>query len=124
MKKAGRGLPNPLAGGTQRTKNAVKKATPKKTASLPNPFGGAKQAQKKVQKSANKVAKKAPAKAKQALGGGGRTKGWFGGAGGPQDLDRWYGEISLRLELAFPISCKLISEGGLLRTHIDLRTKG
>lgn len=77
----------------------MKKAD-KKAPNLPNPLQGAKKAQKKVQKAApraaQKVKKQAPAKAKKAVGGGGRTKGWFGGAGGAQDLDKWYGELLSR----------------------------
>ncbi len=50
---------------------------------------------KKAQGAAKKAQKKAPSpikKAQSALKSGTkRTKGWFGGAGGAQDLDKWYG---------------------------------
>ena len=92
-KKAVRGLPNPFAGTQKTPQKAVKKAS-KSLPSLPkNPFGGAKQAGKKVQK----AAKKAPSRAKSAVAGGSKTKGWFGGEGGAQDLDKWYGESHLIL---------------------------
>ncbi len=45
----------------------------------------------KVQKSATKVAKQATKQVKKAASGK-KTKGWFGGVGGAQDLDKWYGE--------------------------------
>jgi hypothetical protein len=47
----------------------------------------------KVQKTASKVTKKATQQIKKATGGK-RTKGWFGGVGGAQDLDKWYGKSS------------------------------
>lgn len=50
-----------------------------------------KEASKAVSKpaqAAKKVAKKAPAPVKRAASG---TKGWLGGEGGAQDLDKWYG---------------------------------
>lgn len=50
----------------------------------------------KVQKQATKVQKQATKQVKKATAGGKRTKGWFGGVGGPQDLDRWYGESCFR----------------------------
>ena len=37
------------------------------------------------------VKKAAPPAIKKATGGK-KTGGWFGGAGGAQDLDKWYGE--------------------------------
>ena len=48
------------------------------------------QAPAKAQTAAKKVQKKAPAAARKT--GAKATKGWLGGAGGAQDLDRWYGE--------------------------------
>jgi hypothetical protein len=37
------------------------------------------------------VKKAAPPSIKKAIGGK-KTGGWLGGAGGAQDLDKWYGE--------------------------------
>lgn len=48
----------------------------------------------KVARAAPKVARAAPKVARKAAGGGRATKGWLGGAGGAQDLDKWYGELS------------------------------
>ena len=38
------------------------------------------------------VKKAAPSAFKKATGGKKSTGGWLGGAGGAQDLDKWYGE--------------------------------
>eukprot|EP01025_Chloroclados_australasicus_P052428 TRINITY_DN6111_c0_g1_i1.p2 TRINITY_DN6111_c0_g1~~TRINITY_DN6111_c0_g1_i1.p2 ORF type:complete len:343 (+),score=60.02 TRINITY_DN6111_c0_g1_i1:762-1790(+) len=48
-----------------------------------------KQAPKKVQKQAPKPVKKAVSAVKSAVPGG--TRGWLGGTGGAQNLDKWYG---------------------------------
>jgi hypothetical protein len=47
-----------------------------------------------------KTAKAAPAPVKKAAkaASGKRTKGWFGGEGGPGDLGRWYGEFHILLQ--------------------------
>ena len=55
----------------------------------------AKQATSKVQKSAKKSAPSPIKKAQKAVSrasGGKKTKGWLGGAGGAQGLDKWYGK--------------------------------
>ncbi len=58
----------------------------------------AKKAESKVQKTATKVQKTASKVQKQAtkqvkkVASGKKTKGWFGGVGGAQDLDKWYGK--------------------------------
>ena len=60
----------------------------------------AEKAAKKVQKQApKKVQKQAPKKpAKQLKKGASKaTRGWFGGAGGAQSLDKWYGRASVTL---------------------------
>ena len=55
----------------------------------------AKKATSKVQKSAKKSAPSPFKKAQKAVSGSGKkTKGWLGGAGGAQGLDRWYGEYA------------------------------
>ena len=66
----------------------------------------AKQAVSKVQKSAKKSApKSAPSpikKAQKAVSRGGKkTKGWLGGAGGAQGLDKWYGKFIIILSQPF-----------------------
>jgi len=38
------------------------------------------------------VKKQAPPQIKKAAGSARKTGGWLGGAGGAQDLDKWYGE--------------------------------
>ena len=52
----------------------------------------------KAQKTAKKAQKTAPSpikKAQKAVSGNSkRTKGWLGGAGGAQGLDKWYGECN------------------------------
>ena len=58
----------------------------------------AKQATSKVQKSAKKSAPSPIKKAQKAVSrasSGKKTKGWLGGAGGAQGLDKWYGKCIL-----------------------------
>lgn len=56
---------------------------------------GSKPTATKVVKKAKTAVKKAtPAPVKRAVSGA--TKGWLGGDGGAQDLDKWYGECTSR----------------------------
>ena len=70
VKKAAKQVPKPPS--PQKAKKVVKQA--------PRPV-------KKAASQASSAAKSAQKKATKA------TKGWVGGAGGPKDLDKWYGEL-------------------------------
>lgn len=62
------------------------------------PVKAAKKAVKKVVPAAKKAV---PATIKRSVSG---TKGWLGGEGGAQNLDKWYGECS-----PHPRSCRYLS---------------
>ena len=75
----------------QKAQSAVKSAqsaTKKLQRQAPAPLKKAQSAAKKVQRQAPSPIKKAQSALKS---GSKRTKGWLGGAGGAQDLDKWYG---------------------------------
>lgn len=56
--------------------------------------GAAGKAQKTAKKSAPSPFKKAQKAVSKASGSSRKTKGWLGGVGGAQGLDKWYGEYS------------------------------
>ena len=76
--------------GTQTLTKQLKKVAQKVPSPPKKPVKKAQQAVKKAAPSFKKAPAPFKKAAKKATGGGG--KGWLGGAGGAQDLDKWYGE--------------------------------
>ena len=91
VKKVAKQAPKP---STQKTKKAVKKA--------PQPV-------KKAASQAQSVKDRWQEGAEDDQGG----VGWVGGAGGPQDLDKWYGELST------PVRCLLSAPFDVVRRSAD-----
>jgi len=75
---------------TQKAKGAAGKAQKTAKKSAPSPF-------KKAQKAVSKAS------------GSRKTKGWLGGVGGAQGLDKWYGEYSYRFTIIY--ACMTGSNG-------------
>ena len=80
---------------TKTATKQVKKVEQKAKSALPQ-LNKLKKAVPQLQKKAGQAQKSVTKQAKKATSGK-SSKGWFGGAGGASDLDKWYGECTGRL---------------------------